>query len=148
MVTIYGLNEKVGNLTYYDSQNQDPNFTKPYSEKTSELIDKEISNLIEVEYKRAIKILTKNIDKLHQLAAILLDKEVIFKDDMEAIFGKRPFIKPKMSERVGKTAAKEQNSNAKDEVNSEKEQTPDIKDKVNAENTTDSNTSKVETEKE
>jgi len=108
MVTLYGLNERVGNLTYYDSQNQDPNFTKPYSEKTSELIDEEISKLIEAEYQRAIKILSENIDKLHKLAEILLDKEVIFKDDMEDIFGKRPFIKPKMSERNGKTVIKDQ----------------------------------------
>jgi cell division protease FtsH len=108
MVTVYGLNERVGNLTYYDSQNQDPNFTKPYSEKTSELIDEEISKLIEAEYQRAIKILSENIDKLHKLAEILLDKEVIFKDDMEDIFGKRPFIKPKMSERNGKTVIKDQ----------------------------------------
>jgi cell division protease FtsH len=103
MVTIYGLNEKVGNVTYYDSQNGDPNFTKPYSEKTSELIDKEISTIIEGQYERAIKILTENKDKLTQLADILLEKEVIFKDDMEVIFGKRPFTKPEMS---GKSASR------------------------------------------
>lgn len=121
MVTIYGLNEKVGNLTYYDSQNQDPNFTKPYSEKTSELIDKEISTLIEAQYHRAIQILTENIDKLHKLADILLEKEVIFKDDMEDIFGKRPFKKPKMSERNGKTVVKEKPSEElKSEDNHEK----------------------------
>lgn len=102
MVTIYGLNEKVGNVTYYDSQSGDPNFTKPYSEKTSELIDKEISTIIEGQYERAIKILSDNKDKLTELANILLEKEVIFKDDMEAIFGKRPFAKPEMS---GKSAS-------------------------------------------
>lgn len=103
MVTIYGLNEKVGNITYYDSQNGDPNFTKPYSEKTSELIDKEISLIVEGQYKRAIKLLQENEDKLTQLADILLEKEVIFKDDMEVIFGKRPFLKPEMS---GKSASR------------------------------------------
>ena len=94
MVTIYGLNDKVGNLTYYDSSGQSEyNFTKPYSEKTSELIDKEISNLIEGQYQRAIDLLTENKDKLTQLAEILLDKEVIFKDDLQNIFGERPFSK-------------------------------------------------------
>ena len=114
MVTIYGLNEKIGNLTYYDSQGQEPNFTKPYSEKTSELIDEEISKLIEIQYERAIDILRKNIDKLHKLAEILLEKEVIFKDDMEDIFGKRPFVKPKMSERNGSTSAKANAQSKKD----------------------------------
>ncbi|MHA6281338.1 ATP-dependent zinc metalloprotease FtsH [Salinimicrobium sp. CAU 1759] len=92
MVTVYGLNEKVGNLTYHDSSGQSEyNFTKPYSEKTSELIDKEISNLIEEQYQRAIRLLEENKDKLTQLAEILLEKEVIFKDNLEEIFGKRPF---------------------------------------------------------
>lgn len=96
MVTIYGLNDAVGNLTYYDSSGQSEyNFTKPYSEKTSELIDKEISNLIESQYKRALDLLEHHKDKLSQLADILLDKEVIFKDDLEKIFGKRPFDKEK-----------------------------------------------------
>ncbi len=94
MVTIYGLNEKLGNLTFYDSTGQNEyNFTKPYSEKTSELIDKEISNLIESQYKRAIDLLEVNKDKLTQLAEILLEKEVIFKDDLQKIFGDRPFDK-------------------------------------------------------
>ena len=92
MVTIYGLNEQVGNLTYHDSSGQSEyNFTKPYSEKTAELIDKEISNLIEAQYQRAINLLEENKDKLTQLAEILLDKEVIFKDNLEEIFGKRPY---------------------------------------------------------
>src|SRR5690554_5107699 len=97
MVTIYGLNEKVGNLTYYDSSGQSQyNFTKPYSEKTAELIDKEISNLIEEQYQRAVKILEENKDKLTELANVLLEKEVIFKDNLEKIFGERPFEKPEV----------------------------------------------------
>lgn len=92
MVTIYGLNDKLGNLTYYDSSGQSEyNFTKPYSEKTAEMIDKEISNLIESQYKRAIDLLKKHKDKLVELANVLLEKEVIFKDNLEAIFGKREF---------------------------------------------------------
>lgn len=94
MVTIYGLNEKLGNVTYYDSSGQNEySFSKPYSEETARVIDEEISELIEGQYQRAIKILEENKDKLHQLADILIDKEVIFKDDLETIFGQRPFDK-------------------------------------------------------
>ena len=94
MVTVYGLNDKVGNLTYYDSSNgNEYGFTKPYSEQTAETIDKEISAIIEKQYQRAISILKKNKKKLIQLAEVLLTKEVIFKDNLEEIFGKRPFEK-------------------------------------------------------
>lgn len=92
MVTIYGLNDKIGNVTYYDSSGQSEySFSKPYSEETAKTIDKEISLLIESQYQRAIDILEENKDKLNQLADILIEKEVIFKDDLEAIFGKRTF---------------------------------------------------------
>ena len=94
MVTVYGLNEKIGNITYYDSSGQSEyNFSKPYSEDTAMIIDKEISLLIEGQYQRAIKILNENKDKLNLLADILIEKEVIFKDDLETIFGKRTFDK-------------------------------------------------------
>jgi ATP-dependent metalloprotease FtsH len=94
MVTIYGLNEKLGNITYYDSTGQSEySFSKPYSEETAQVIDKEISGIIEKEYQRAIRLLEDNKDKLTQLADILIEKEVIFKDDLETIFGKRPFGK-------------------------------------------------------
>jgi cell division protease FtsH len=92
MVTIYGLNDKIGNVTYYDSSGQSEyNFNKPYSEETGVIIDKEISLLIESQYQRAIEILKENKDKLNQLADILIEKEVIFRDDLEEIFGKRQF---------------------------------------------------------
>ncbi|MEZ7513909.1 ATP-dependent zinc metalloprotease FtsH [Flavobacterium frigidarium] len=92
MVTIYGLNDKIGNVTYYDSTGQgEYNFSKPYSDETARVIDTEISLLIEGQYQRAITILEENKDKLNQLADILIEKEVIFKDDLEAIFGKRTF---------------------------------------------------------
>jgi len=94
MVTVYGLNDKIGNITYYDSSGQSEyNFSKPYSEDTAMIIDKEISALIESQYDRAIKILQENKDKLNLLADILIEKEVIFKDDLESIFGKRAFDK-------------------------------------------------------
>lgn len=92
MVTIYGLNSKIGNVTYFDSSGQtDFNFSKPYSEETAQIIDAEISKIIEGQYKRAIEILQDHKDKLILLANRLLEKEVIFKDDLEKIFGKRPF---------------------------------------------------------
>ena len=99
MVTIYGLNEKIGNITYYDSSGQsDYNFSKPYSEETAKVIDTEISAIIEKEYQRAINLLNDNKDKLEQLADILIEKEVIFKDDLQNIFGKRPFEKEEVIE--------------------------------------------------
>ena len=94
IVTIYGLNDKLGNITYYDSTGQsDYNFSKPYSEETAKVIDTEISKLIEEQYDRAIHLLETNKEKLVQLADILIEKDVIFKDDLENIFGKRPFEK-------------------------------------------------------
>ena len=94
MITVYGLNETLGNITYYDSSGQSEyGFTKPYSEETAQVIDKEISLLIESQYQRAIELLTKHRSKLDELAQRLLEKEVIFKDDLEKIFGQRPFEK-------------------------------------------------------
>ena len=92
MVSVYGLNDTLGNITYYDSTGQMENsFTKPYSEKTAQVIDKEISDIIEMQYKRACDLLKKNKNKLKQLAERLLEKEVIFKDDLLNILGERPF---------------------------------------------------------
>jgi len=90
MVTVYGLNDKVGNITYYDSTGND-SFVKPYSEETGKTIDKEISKMIEIQYERAVELLSNNKEKLTVLAKLLLEKEVIFKDDLLKIFGERPF---------------------------------------------------------
>lgn len=90
MVTVYGLNDKVGNISYYDSSGQNEySFGKPYSEATAKTIDEEISKIIENQYRRALQILTDNKDKLDALANKLLEKEVIFREDLEEIFGKR-----------------------------------------------------------
>ncbi len=88
MVSIYGLNKRVGNVSFYDSQGRDA-FTKPYSDETAKIIDEEVSLLIESQYQRALKILTENKDKLEQLAEKLLVDEVIFKENLEEVFGKR-----------------------------------------------------------
>ena len=99
MVTIYGLNDKIGNLTFYDSSGQtDYNFSKPYSEKTAEMIDQEISQIVESQYQRAIALLEEHKDKLTELATELLEKEVIFKESLERIFGPRPFAVPEPAE--------------------------------------------------
>ncbi|MDB9778723.1 ATP-dependent zinc metalloprotease FtsH [Flavobacteriaceae bacterium] len=94
MVTVYGLNDTIGNITYYDSSGQsDYNFSKPYSEDTAQKIDREISVLIEGQYDRALKLMEDNKEKLTTLAERLLEKEVLFKDDLLTILGKRPFDK-------------------------------------------------------
>ena len=92
MVTYYGLDEEIGNRSYYDSSGQqDYSLTKPYSEKTAETIDKEVSKIIEKAYQEAIAILTDHRDGLSQLANKLIEEEVIFGEDLEHIFGKRPW---------------------------------------------------------
>ncbi|MGB0195135.1 MAG: ATP-dependent zinc metalloprotease FtsH [Flavobacteriales bacterium] len=93
MVSIYGLNERIGNRSYYDSRG-DQMFTKPYSEETSRIIDEEVGKIIDGSYNRAKEILQSNFDKLSALADSLLTNEVIFREDVERILGARPFQKP------------------------------------------------------
>ena len=93
MVSIYGLNERIGNRSYYDSRG-DQMFTKPYSEETSRIIDEEVGKIIDGSYNRAKEILQSNFDKLSALADSLLTNEVIFREDVERILGERPFQKP------------------------------------------------------
>ena len=125
MVTIYGLTDTLGNVTYYDSSGQsDYGFTKPYSEETAQKIDKEISRIIEEQYVRAIDILSTNKEKLTDLANRLLEKEVIFKDDLEKIFGKRPFGK---NEQVDDTITGDSETPSSEaEDNSTSEDTPTV----------------------
>ena len=96
MVSYYGMSDKVGNISYFDSSGQsDYSFSKPYSEKTAELMDEEVGRIIEEQYKRAKEILVTNHEKHSKLAELLLEREVIFSEDLEKIFGKR-----KLSEHV------------------------------------------------
>ena len=105
IVTIYGLNNKIGNITYYDANGQNEfGFTKPYSEETAKQIDEEISKIVEREYKRAVALLRKHKNKLTELAEHLLEKEVIFKDDLVTIFGNRPFDKDEIVEEKSKSS--------------------------------------------
>lgn len=107
MVSIYGLNDRIGNISYYDSQGRE-SFQKPYSEETARIIDEEVSKLIESQYQRALKILSDNKDKLTQLAEKLLSAEVIFKEDLEEIFGKRPWDKEHVQEDLQKVEVPEE----------------------------------------
>ncbi|WP_341653457.1 ATP-dependent zinc metalloprotease FtsH [Blattabacterium cuenoti] len=92
MVVVFGLNEKIGNISYYDSTGQNEfSFLKPYSEKTAQIIDEEISKIIAEQYQRAKNILKNNEKKLSMLANKLLEKEVIFREDLKKIFGERPY---------------------------------------------------------
>jgi cell division protease FtsH len=88
MVSIYGLNEKIGNISYFDSRGADM-FTKPYSDDRARVIDEEVSKMIEEQYDRALDLLSRNKEKLTELANKLLSHEVIFKEDLETVFGKR-----------------------------------------------------------
>ena len=126
MITIYGLNSKIGNISYYDSTGANEyGFTKPYSEKTSQTIDEEVSKLIETAYVRAKDILTKNKQLLTQLAEQLLDKEVIFKEDLETIFGKRPFDKEEVPLlKVEEISASAETKNA--QINKEEPQQQEV----------------------
>ncbi|HEX7757765.1 MAG TPA: AAA family ATPase, partial [Niabella sp.] len=95
MVTIYGMNNKVGNVSFYDPH-QESSFTKPYSEETSKLIDEEVRSLIENSYKRTLELLTEKKEQVAKLAEALLQREVLFQADVEALIGKRPYEEKKL----------------------------------------------------
>ena len=117
MIAYFGMSEKVGHVSFYDSSGQtDMTFTKPYSEKTAELIDNEVKDLIEEAYKRSFEILKKHKDGLTQLAEILLEKEVIFAEDLERIFGKRPWKTQHEKEAEVKKELEEKKKNSKAEL--------------------------------
>ncbi len=94
IVTVYGMNDKIGNISYYDSKQSDYSFTKPYSDATAQTIDHEVRELIEKQYKRSKELLSKKKGELEILANELLKKEIIFQSDLERLIGKRPFAKP------------------------------------------------------
>ncbi len=100
MVSYFGMSDKIGKVSYYDSTGQtDYSFTKPYSEKTAEIIDAEVNVIINKEYERAKKILSSNAEGHKKLAELLLEREVIFTEDLELVFGPRPWNKPKETEK-------------------------------------------------
>ncbi len=114
LVTIYGLSDRIGNISYYDSSGQNSGFLKPYSEHTAQIIDEEISKIIESAYQRALDTLSSNLDGLKEIAKQLLEKEVIFKEDLETILGARPWKKEEESEKKEETTKSEQPKEASD----------------------------------
>ncbi|HKK68059.1 MAG TPA: hypothetical protein VJ946_07590, partial [Bacteroidales bacterium] len=132
MVSYFGMSEKVGNLSYYDSTGQaDYNFTKPYSEETAELIDKEVKRIVEEQYARAVEVLKNNKEGLSKLAERLLEEEVIFSEDLEKIFGKRKgeeerekLIKDVESSGSDKKEKEKSNSDTKEKQDSEGKSKP------------------------
>jgi cell division protease FtsH len=119
MVSYFGMSEKIGNISFYDSSGQSEfTFGKPYSEKTAEAIDNEAKNIVEEQYQRAKQILTENREGLNQLAQILLDKEVLFSDDLEHIFGPRKGGVPEEHQLLIKNG-KPENTEVKEEDKSE-----------------------------
>ena len=130
MVSYFGMSKKVGNVSFYDSTGQNEySFNKPYSEKTAELIDAEANKIVEAQYARAKKVLIENKSKLEQLAEHLLDKEVIFSEDLEKIFGKREFNldenellikKEKEKQRMANASKKNNNSKSVKETDDDK----------------------------
>jgi cell division protease FtsH len=138
IVTIYGLNDKIGNISYYDSSGQsDYAFSKPYSESTAQVIDEEISKIIEEAYAKAKEILLENKEELTKLAEALLEKEVIFKEDLEVIFGKRQSSEEDEEEIV----------DAKIVVDEEKEEVLENEETIIPEDSKESETNKEDEEK-
>ena len=140
MVAYYGLDERIGNRSYYDSTGQqDYALTKPFSEKTAEIIDEQVSKLVESAYQEALRILGDNLDGLTQLANKLIDKEVVFGDDLEMIFGKRPWVK----EEIG-FPKESQQSTDNGQQNDIKDESNDTNDNVSEESSNNINTEETQ----
>jgi cell division protease FtsH len=113
MVTMYGMNDQIGNVSFYDSKQSEYNFSKPYSDATAEVIDKEVRKLIDKAYQHAKQLLTDKREQLELIAKQLLEKEILFQSDLESLIGKRPFEKETtlqeyMSRRASESAATEE----------------------------------------
>lgn len=137
MIVYYGFSDKLKNLSYYDSSGRsDYAFSKPYSEETSKLIDEEVKVLINEQYERAKSILSENMDGLKQLASILIEKEVIFAEDVERIFGKRPWISRAEELNAESEQVKENSESSVSSENQENKANDETKDEsvVEAEN--------------
>lgn len=135
MVTYFGMSKKIGNISFYDSSGQNEyNFSKPYSETTAETIDNEVKEIVDKAFKRAKDLLTKNKEGLTRLAELLLEKEVIFSEDLERIFGKRKFKKPE-SELLIKQQNDKQDNSLQQENTSESDSSDSKINKLNEKDT-------------
>ena len=128
IVTIYGMNEKVGNISFYDSKQSDYSFTKPYSDATAELIDKEVKALVSRAYERTKKLLSEKREELNIVANELLDKEIIFQQDLERLIGERPFDTPTSYEAATRTNGQSKDDEKKEEVEESKSEKPELDD--------------------
>ena len=138
MVVYFGMSDKLPNLNYYDSTGQDWGFTKPYSEETAKLIDTEVQKIINEQYDRAKRILSENKEGHSKLAQVLLDREVIYSEDVEHIFGKRTWIS-----RSQEILELQEKANGKNKENADKEAKAD----ATMENVTDTPTEENKTGK-
>lgn len=138
MVVYFGMSDKLPNLNYYDSTGQDWGFTKPYSEETAKLIDTEVQKIINEQYDRAKRILSENKEGHSKLAQVLLDREVIYSEDVEHIFGKRAWIS-----RSQEILELQEKANGKNKENADKEAKAD----ATMENVTDTPTEENKTGK-
>lgn len=120
MVVYFGMSDQMPNLNYYDSTGQEWGFTKPYSEETARLIDQEVQHLINEQYERAKKILSENAQGHNQLANVLLEREVIYSEDVEHIFGKRPWVS--RSEEILESQEKEEQAKKEQEEKEDKDE--------------------------
>jgi cell division protease FtsH len=125
MVTIYGMNKEIGNLSYYDSKASDYAFQKPYSDATAEKIDKEVKGIIDEAYERTKKLLIQHRHHLDTIAKELLEKEIIFQADLERLIGKRPFDHPTTYQRYTNGQSVETKEEAKEEKEKEPVTEPD-----------------------
>ena len=151
MVTIYGMNEKIGNISYHDSQQGDYNFNKPYSEATAETIDHEVRKIITDAYERTKQLLKDRNKELEALAKELLDKEILFQADLERLIGKRPFSKPTNYQAYTEEQGKQSNETdeKKETATSEAKEAKKSKPKASKKKTTpETNGAENSTEKE
>jgi AFG3 family protein len=123
MVSVYGMNEKIGNVSFYDSKGSEYKFDKPYSEATAQTIDEEVRKLITFAYDRTKQLLEQKKEELKKLAKALLEKEILFQTDLEAIIGKRPFDRETTYEKFTRTV----DEKAKLREENEKEDNPPLK---------------------
>ena len=119
IVSVYGINKNIGNLSFFDSKQSDYNFTKPYSESTAEKIDSEVKRIIDNAYNRTKKLLTEKREQLEKIANKLLEKEILFQNDLENLIGKRPFKDNRVNIQESNNRSKE-NSQSKPSDNEEK----------------------------
>ncbi|MBO6793082.1 MAG: ATP-dependent zinc metalloprotease FtsH [Balneolaceae bacterium] len=132
IVTVYGMNDKIGNISFYDSKQSDYNFNKPYSEDTAKIIDEEVKKIVDGAYQRTVELLTDKKEQLEILAKELLDKEIIFQSDLEKLIGKRPFDKPTNYEAYtnGEDSSDDEDSETSEETVSENKSESESDEKI------------------